>query len=99
MTSIIISTGCGSAAIEGVEYHRNGVAGAGYYAVRLRFRADGRHYRALAIVFEADEHIAITADDGEISFRYEDFDKPLRTFLATPRGQAMAFPHIAERAS
>ena len=82
--------------ITSLKYHRNGVAGTGYYAARLRYKADGRQYDALAIVFDADGHIAVTADHGEIGFRYEDFAKELRTFIDSPAGQRMAFPLLAK---
>lgn len=72
-------------------YHRNGCFGAGFYHVRFRFRADGRMYDATAIVFDAGEHIAIFADDGEVSFRYEHYAKDLRAYVHSPVAQAEAF--------
>lgn len=78
--------------ITSLKYHRNGTSGAGYFVARLRFRADGRQYDATAIVFDRAEHIAVTADDGEIGFRGEDFEAELRTFIESEAGQQMCWP-------
>ena len=84
--------------VESVRYHRNGVAGAGYFAVRLRV-PDERGWRSLgAIVFDAAEHVAIMDDDGN-SWRCEDFEADLRAFVESDAGQLMAFPTLARAAN
>lgn len=79
--------------VKSVKYHRNGVCGAGYYAVRFFEYADHRRYECLAIVFDMEGHVAITSDEGTVSFRYEDYVDQLRKFIASPAGQRMAFPY------
>lgn len=74
--------------IHSCKYHRNGVAGAGFYAFRLSWRADGRRYLGSAIVFDAAEHVAVTSDFG-VGFRCEDFEAELRAFIASPACEAM----------
>lgn len=69
------------------KYHRNGTAGAGYYSVRFTF---GR-ISLRAIVFDADEHIAIM-DDDDSSWRYEDFATELRAFVASPLCASWCWP-------
>lgn len=81
--------------ITGLQYHRNGCAGAGYYVAHFTWRHKGERYIATAIVFDAPGHVAVTADAGAIGFRCEDFEPELRTFIASPAGQQMAFPHMA----
>lgn len=77
-----------------LHYHRNGVHGAGYYAGRAEWRVDEQAFHVIFTAFDRDEHIAILADgDVATSFRYEDFAKPLRAFIASRGGQAIAFPH------
>jgi hypothetical protein len=76
--------------IHSCKYHRNGVAGAGFYAFRLSWRADGRRYTGSAIVFDASEHVAVTSDGG-VGFRCEDFEAELRAFIASPAGEVAAF--------
>lgn len=78
--------------VQSLRYHRNGSFGAGYYAARITWRADGRRYKGTAIVFDASEHVAVNSDDGT-GFRCEDFEPQLRAFIESPAGQAMAFPH------
>ena len=76
--------------IHSCKYHRNGVAGAGFYAFRLSWRADGRRYTGSAIVFDAAEHIAVVSDQGT-GFRCEDFESELRAYIASPACDAEAF--------
>jgi hypothetical protein len=76
--------------IHSCKYHRNGVAGAGFYALRLSWRADGRRYTGTAIIFDTAEHVAVLSDGG-VSFRCEDFEPELRRFVNSPAGQHMAF--------
>lgn len=80
--------------ITGLKYHRNGSFGAGYFHMRLQWRADGQRYVGSAIVFDASEHVAVVSDSG-VAFRCEDFEDELRTFIASPAGHQMAFPHMA----
>jgi hypothetical protein len=78
-----------------LHYHRNGCRGAGYYAGRAEWHVnDGDVFQVMFAAFDADEHIAIMGDnDVSTSFRYEDFDRDLRKFIASRGGQAMVFPH------
>lgn len=76
--------------IHSCKYHRNGVVGAGFYAFRLSWKADGRKYTGSAILFDKAEHCAVVADNGP-GFRCEDFEGELRAFIASPAGEAMAF--------
>jgi len=76
--------------IQSCRYHRNGVAGAGFYALRLTWKADRRTYSGSAIVFDEIGHVAVVADDGT-GFRCEDFEDELRTFVDSAAGQDMAF--------
>lgn len=80
--------------ITSLKYHRNGSFGAGYFHARLQWRADGRRYVGTAVIFDASEHVAVVSDGG-VPFRCEDFEDELRTFIASPAGQQMAFPHSA----
>lgn len=81
--------------IHSCTFHRNGVAGAGFHAIRLSWRADGRRYTGTAIVFDQEGHVAVTSDQGT-GFRCEDFQDELRTFIASPAGEAMTWPHLQE---
>jgi hypothetical protein len=77
-----------------LHYHRNGVAGAGYYAGRATWKPEGETFGVMFAAFDAGEHIAIMADnDVSVSFRYEDFERGLRKFIESRGGQALAFPH------
>jgi len=82
--------------IQSCKYHRNGVFGVGYYALRLAWRGDARRYSGWAICFESDEFptlkgcIAIISDEGE-SFRYEHFEREIRAYIASPAAQQKAF--------
>lgn len=81
--------------IQNIQHCRNGVAGAGYFHLRLTWRADGRKYTGTAIVFDAAEHVAVNADDGT-PFRCEDFEAELRAFIDSDAGQQMTWPpHVA----
>lgn len=85
------------------QFHRNGCAGAGFYAVRMEWRSGRERYRGTAVVFDEDEHIAVIVDgehgpDLSTKFRYEDFAVDLRTYVETPAAQALAFPHLARAA-
>lgn len=82
--------------IQSLTYHRNGVAGAGFFRARLTWRADGRRYKGTAIVFDKAEHVAVCSDEG-VAFRCEDFEAELRTFINSPAGQALAFPYPVEQ--
>lgn len=82
--------------------HRNGVAGAGYYAGRAQWTPEDETFRVIFTAFisqddevpEAHGHIAIMQDgDVGVSFRFEDFASDLRKFICSRGGQAMAFPH------
>lgn len=76
--------------IHSCKYHRNGVAGAGFHAFRMSWRADGRRYTGSAILFDAEGHVAVTSDQGT-PFRCEDFEGELRAFIASPAGEAMVW--------
>ena len=46
-----------------VAYHRNGICGAGFYAVAFKHRPEGRQWRSfVATVFPGDDENAIGAD-------------------------------------
>jgi hypothetical protein len=77
-----------------LHYHRNGIAGAGYYAGRAEWTPEDRTFDVMFAAFDADEHIAIMGNnDVSTSFRYEDFERGLRMFINSRGGQALAFPH------
>jgi hypothetical protein len=88
-----------------LHYHRNGVAGDGYYAGRAHWTPDDERFDVMFAAFlyeypaergaeRADGKIAIMGNnDVGTSFRYEDFERGLVKFITSRGGQAMAFPH------
>lgn len=75
-------------------YHRNGVAGAGFYAIDMQVR-EGCMWRTLhAIVFDAADHVAVIDDEGR-SWRCEDFEADLRAFIDSPACHRLAWPEQA----
>lgn len=84
-----------------LHYHRNGIAGTGYYAGRAVWTPDDQQFFVMFVAFistdgehEAEGHIAILGkDDVSTSFRFEDFERGLRRFICSRAGQFMAFPH------
>ena len=85
-----------------LHYHRNGVAGAGYFAGRAEWTPDDETFRVMFMAFVSDDpdakeaqgHIAILGDnDVSTSYRFEDFEHGLRKFIFSRAGQFMAFPH------
>lgn len=68
-------------------YHRNGVAGAGYYSIRMRCAGVDLG----AIVFDQADHVAILDDEGD-SWRCEDFQTEVRAFIASPTCHDLCWP-------
>lgn len=80
--------------IESAKYHRNGVSGAGYTAVRFRVHVDGCWQALGAVVFDLADHVAILDDAGQ-SWRCEDFQNDLRAFIRSPLGERMIWGDYA----
>ena len=84
-----------------LNFHRNGVWGAGYYAGRATWTPEEEAFSVMFVAFISDDPtrdpegcIAIMGDgDVATSFRYEDFASALRKFIFSRGGQALAFPH------
>ena len=77
--------------LEGIAYHRNGCAGAGFHVLRFKARDGRKNRNMVAVAFEEEGHIAIFDQDmlaqgiiafGENSWRYENYDTEIRQWIA-----------------
>jgi hypothetical protein len=63
-------------------YHRNGVAGEGFYLCTFRFRQHGHDYVDLrAVIFDAPGRVAVFSDNCVQRWRGDDFEPLLREAL------------------
>ena len=62
-------------------YHRNGVAGEGFYACSFMFRDGSRLVPLRAIVFDARGHVAVVSNNLVQRWRGDDFEDALRQAL------------------
>lgn len=77
----------GEIAIQEVSWHRNGISGEGFYAVRFQWGVSGSVENFIATVFDAPGHCAVLSLDrmnksgvafGENSWRGDEIEDRLR---------------------
>lgn len=81
--------------IIGVAYHRNGVGGAGFYAVLFKWN----HMTMIASVFDAPRHVAVYSVEELDALNYgvgnkwrgDDFERDLRKAIADYEASRAAY--------
>lgn len=77
--------------LQSIAYHRNGVFGAGFYAIVFNWDDGERVRRMMATVFDAEAHIAVldigllsigNVTFGENSWRGDAFEDDCRKWIA-----------------
>ncbi len=65
-----------------VRYHRNGVAGEGFYCVRFTYRDGRKNHDMQAIVFDHPGQCAVTTADPNERWRGDHFEDQIRAYIA-----------------